>query len=161
MFKDIFQPDILLNHIQDLDLKMLKDYKIKTLILDVDNTLIQKRDKTLSEDILNAIKKFKSIELKIVLISNNSSLERVQLSQFLGLDSLFFALKPFTRRFKHFKNKLSLEYPMMLVGDQVFTDIIFAKRIRAISVLVNPLSKNEYLSTRILRYIESRLVKRV
>ena len=160
MFKQVLKPDLILNSLSDLSEKDLKKYAIRTLILDVDNTLIAKDFLALNEGILDAVKYFKSIGITIVLVSNNSGIRRIKLANKLGVKLLTTALKPFTFRFKQFKLKQHLETPMMMVGDQLFTDIIFAKRIKAVSVLVNPLSEKEYLSTKLLRYIERRLVDR-
>ncbi len=160
MLKQIFKPDMILNSLSDLSAEDFKKYAIKTLILDVDNTLIAKEFLALNEGILDSIKYFKTIGIKIVLVTNNSGIRRIKLANKLDLKLLTTALKPFTFRFKQFKLKQHLEEPMMMVGDQLFTDIIFAKRIKAVSVLVNPLSEKEYISTKILRTLERKLVDR-
>ncbi len=160
MFKDLFEPDLILNTLSDLKLEDLKKYGIKTLILDVDNTLIEKDFVALNEGILDTVKSFKEKGVHVVLVSNNSGLRRTKLARKLDCDLLSTALKPFTFRFLRFKQKQQLETPMMMVGDQLFTDILFAKRIKAISVLVNPLSDEEYISTKVLRILERKLVDR-
>lgn len=160
MLKQFLKPDMLLDSLSELKLNNLIKFQIKTLILDVDNTLIAKEFLALNEGVLNLVKQIKSAGIRIVLVSNNSGKRRIKLANKLQVELLSTAMKPFIFRFNLFKVKEALEEPMMMVGDQVFTDIIFGKRIKAITVLVNPLSEKEYISTKILRILERKLVDR-
>lgn len=160
MFKKLLNPHLKLKDIFDVNETLLHRYNVKTLIFDVDNTLIAKDETILSDDIIKHIESLKNVVEKVILVTNNSGLKRLYIAQTLDVQVLTFALKPFSFRFKQFMGKVNLKKPMMMVGDQVFTDVLFAKRIKAIAVLVNPISQKEYISTRMLRIIESKWVDR-
>lgn len=161
MLKRLLKPDLVIKDICSLELEYLTLHHIKTLILDVDNTLMAKDYQKLNEGVLDYLKEIQRLKIEIVLVSNNAGKSRLDLAHNLDVKILTFGLKPFKFRFNAFKKELKLSGPMVMVGDQLFTDILFAKRIKAISVLVNPLSTNEYISTKILRVIERKLVDRV
>ena len=46
------------------------------------------------------------------------------------------------------------------VGDQIFTDVIGANRMKMFSILVEPISKKDILATRIKRPIENFIIKK-
>jgi len=46
-----------------------------------------------------------------------------------------------------------------VIGDQFFTDVIGAKRLRLFVILVRPLKEREFFVTRINRIFERRILK--
>lgn len=52
---------------------------------------------------------------------------------------------------KHFKNKDEI----VVIGDQIFTDILFGKLIGAYTIKVEPLdTSKEFITTKIFRFFE-------
>ena len=63
-------------------------------------------------------------------------------------------------RFSYFeKNNLKKEN-IAAIGDQLFTDILGANKMNITSILVEPISKNESIFTKLNRARENRLIKK-
>lgn len=150
----LFYPNYQLDKITDLDLSTLKINQIKTLLIDIDNTIVEKGKTQVSDEINEWVKKM-STEFECILISNNPSISAKHIAHQLNIEVLHFAFKPFKSRYLVWSRHKVIKSKIMMIGDQIFTDVLFAKNIGAMSCLVNPISKNDHLSTRFLRKLEN------
>ena len=65
-------------------------------------------------------------------------------------------MKPFKQGFKKAKEKLNLSNEKIaVVGDQIFTDIIGANRMKMFPILVEPLKEKDIFITLVKRPIEN------
>lgn len=159
---EIFRPDIYSKSIFDVNYKKLKEKGIKCILLDLDNTIapvnIEKPD--------NKMKKF-LYELKEkgfhLIIMSNSQKKRVEpFKNELELDSAAFSMKP--RKAKYMKILKTFGYKpeeVAAIGDQLLTDVLGANRMQITSILVNPMSKKDGISTNLNRIIERMIIKRL
>lgn len=147
-------PDLRIEKLADLSKSVLESYKVKTIFLDIDNTLVAKGTLNLALETIEWLNRMKR-DFKLALISNNPSLKTQQIGRELGIEVLNFAMKPFKFRFMFWLKKHDYEEKIMMIGDQVFTDVLFAKNIDAISVLIKPISSKDHYLTQILRKIEN------
>ena len=71
------------------------------------------------------------------------------------------AVKPTKRAFKLAREKLELAPPeIAVIGDQIFTDILGGNRMGFRTILVDPISRQEFLMTRFVRHLERFVFKR-
>jgi uncharacterized protein len=150
----LFYPNYRFEKITDIDSSTLKSNQIKTLLIDIDNTIVEKGKTQVSDEIHEWVKKM-SAEFECILISNNPSISAKHIAHQLSLEILHFAFKPFKSRYLVWSRHKEIKSKVMMIGDQIFTDVLFAKNIGAMSCLVKPISKNDHLSTRFLRKIEN------
>lgn len=152
----IFYPNDYLKSVTEISDEYLSKNHIKALILDVDNTLID-YDKNLSIEIINWEKELKKNAIKMMILSNSNKKEKVkQVAEKLGLDYIYFGMKPLKKGFKKAKQKLNIENEnIAVVGDQIFTDVIGANRMGMYSILVEPLEEKDILITLLKRPIEN------
>lgn len=152
----LFYPNDYFKSVTDITYEYLIKNNIKALILDVDNTLID-YDKNLSEDIIKWAKDLKNNNIKMIILSNSNKKEKVKnVANKLELEYFSFATKPLKRGFKKAKNKLGIDSTnIAAVGDQIFTDVIGANRMKMYSILVEPIAERDILVTRIKRPIEN------
>lgn len=152
----IFYPNDYLKSVTQISHEYLSKNHIKALILDVDNTLID-YDKNLSIEIINWAKELKKNAIKMMILSNSNKKEKVkQVAEKLGLDYIYFGMKPLKKGFKKAKQKLNIENEnIAVVGDQIFTDVIGANRMGMYSILVEPLEEKDILITLLKRPIEN------
>lgn len=152
----IFYPNDYLKSVTQISHEYLSKNHIKALILDVDNTLID-YDKNLSIEIINWVKELKKNAIKMMILSNSNKKEKVkQVAEKLGLDYIYFGMKPLKKGFKKAKQKLNIENEnIAVVGDQIFTDVIGANRMGMYSILVEPLEEKDILITLLKRPIEN------
>lgn len=157
----IFYPKDYLKSVTEITNEYLTRNNIKALILDVDNTLID-YDKNLSIEIINWVKELKKNAIKMIILSNSNKKEKVkQVAEKLGLDYIYFGMKPLKKGFKKAKQKLNLENEnIAVVGDQIFTDVIGANRMHLYSILVEPIKEKDIFVTLLKRPIENFIKRR-
>lgn len=157
----IFYPKGYFNKVSEISLEYLKENNIKGLILDVDNTLIDYY-KNISEDTINWAKTLKQSGIRMCILSNSNKQEKVkEVASKLNLDYMYFAMKPFKRGFKKAIKMLDLKNnEIAAVGDQIFTDVIGANRMKMFSILVEPIEEKDIFVTLIKRPIENYIKKR-
>ena len=121
----IFYPNIYLNNVKEITLKLLKENNIKGLLLDVDNTLIDFNLKIL-EGSKRWCEDLKKEGIKICILSNTNKIEKVKkVAKELDLQYINFAKKPFKKGFKKAINLLELDAKDIAVaGDQIMTDVL-------------------------------------
>ena len=143
------------NSVKDITIDFLKQNNIKALILDVDNTILD-FDRKIPEGIDTWCEDLKSKGIKFCILSNTNKIDKVKIcAEALNLPYFNLATKPFKRGFKK-AVKLLNEKPenIAAVGDQIFTDVIGANRMKMYSILVKPIAKKDLLVTKIKRPLE-------
>ena len=154
-------PKELLNSVEEITIELIKKNKLKALILDVDNTLID-YDKNLSDEKINWAKSLKGQGVKLYILSNSNKKEKVEsVANKLEIPYILFAQKPFKKGFLKIQKELNLNPEEIgVVGDQIFTDIIGGNRCKMFSILVEPISKKDLLITAWKRPIEERIKRK-
>lgn len=134
--------------------------QIRTILLDVDNTLVPKGSSIMTSDYIEWIRSLRKVGIEILLCSNNFSTAAKKLAIELEVNALNLAMKPFLFRLNHQIKKHHFEKPMVMMGDQIFTDMIFGYRLKCYRIWVSPISNNDWLSTKILRILENWIVEK-
>lgn len=122
-------PNLYLKKVEDITIEMLIKNKIKLLILDVDNTLIDYY-KNLSEEVIKWAKEMRGQGIKLYILSNTNNKEKVEkVAQKLEIRYKHFAMKPLKKGFKKIEKETNIKPEnIAVVGDQIFTDIIGRKQ---------------------------------
>lgn len=154
-------PKELLNSVEEITIELIKKNKLKALILDVDNTLID-YEKNLSEEKIKWAKNLKGQGVKLYILSNSNKKEKVEdVANKLEIPYKLFAKKPSKKGFLKIQKELSLEPEEIgVVGDQIFTDIIGGNRCNMFTILVEPVDKKDILITAWKRPIEERIKRK-
>lgn len=155
-----FKPTYKIDKVSDIPFVLLERDNIKGIMFDVDNTLTT-IGKGITHENEEWLKEAKKLGYNICLVSNTINVKKVRkIMNDLGVHGLYFARKPSTRGLKMALNIMDLKKEeVILVGDQLFTDIWGANRFGIKSILVNPLSKKEGPLTIIKRPIERIVLK--
>lgn len=155
-------PNIYLNKVEDITIQTLIKNKIKLLILDVDNTLIDYY-KNLSENVINWAKEMKGQGIKLYILSNTNNEEKVKaVAKKLDVKYKHFAMKPLKRGFRYVQKETNIKPEnIAVVGDQIFTDVIGGNRSKMFTILVDPINEEkEYWYTAWKRPIENKIKNR-
>lgn len=154
-------PDLYLNSVIDINATLLKKNKLEALILDVDNTLIDYY-KNLIEGAEDWCENLKSEGIKCIILSNSNKKEKVEtVAKKLGIKYIMFAKKPLKSGFKRALEKLEMKPEQVaVVGDQIFTDVIGAKRMKMFSILVKQVGEKDIFITKVKRPIENAIIKK-
>ncbi len=142
--------------IKDIDYKTLFNEGKKIIFFDLDNTLADYETHHATDELKKTIENIKTTGFKITILSNNHKRRVTTFMRELGVDGLYDLGKPFTGKVvKYMKyNKYSAD-EIILIGDQVMTDLKFASKLGFYSILVDPIKpETEHWYTRINRFFE-------
>ena len=156
----ILYPDGHFEKVEEITIKYLQDNKIKALILDVDNTLIDYQ-KHLEKSVIQWAKNLKEQGIKLYILSNTNQKEKVEkVAKALEIPYRNLAKKPFKTGFLKVQKELKEKAENIAVGDQIFTDIIGGNRCRMFTILVEPINPKDFWYTAWKRPIENRIKNR-
>jgi len=135
----LFKPTYFFDKIWDVSPVFLKNNGIKCVLIDVDNTLTTHDNPVPHEKILVWLEDVKKIGVKLVILSNNT-IERVKpFANGLEVDFVSDASKPLTKGVKQAIIKTGVsKNEMLIIGDQIFTDVLCGKFSGVKTVLVTP-----------------------
>jgi len=154
-------PEAYLENILEIDVAFLSEKGIKGLILDVDNTLIDLDKKMLPGTVVWA-NKLKSAGIKLCILSNSNKKDKVKkVASDLDIPYFYFGKKPLKGGFKKILNLFELSaHEIGVVGDQIMTDIIGARRCKMYPILVKPINEKDIWITKIKRPLEQKIINR-
>lgn len=157
----LLYPKIYLNNVKDITIELLKKNKIKGLILDIDNTLID-YDKKILEGVPEWCFNLKNNGIKMCILSNTNKVHKVEkVAKILDLEYSYFAHKPCKKGFNNAKKLLNIPAEnIAVVGDQVFTDVLGGNRCNMVTILTKPIDSRDIWLTRLKRPFEKIVLKR-
>ncbi len=151
----MFGPDHEYDTLPDVPLEELWLRGYRGLIVDLDNTVCAYRQPTLAPGVSDWISAAKARGFRLALVSNNFSERVAAISAQLDVPAVPNALKPLPQGFL-----LALRYlgtpraRTLVIGDQLFTDILGAKVLGLHAILTHPLVATDFPLTRVLRLME-------
>ena len=161
LLTNYFKPSIYVRSFKDVNVERLKIQGIKLFICDLDNTLVPHYTRLPNKDVLNFIKSVKQAGIEFVLMSNNVN-SRVKLfAEKAGIKEFYWnARKPFKKVAKSIIEKRQLSSSKIIfMGDQIVMDILVANRLKAESILVQPLVSSDYKMSSFNMFLEKRIYK--
>ena len=155
-------PNEYFDRIEKITIEYLQKNKIKALILDMDNTLIN-YNKEMPKRVENWAKELKGQGVKLIIVSNSNKKEKLEkVSNLLGIKYIFFAKKPLKSGLKKAAKMLGEEPSnIAVVGDQIFTDIIGGNRCKMNTILVDSLEEKDFWFTAWKRPIENKIKEKI
>lgn len=142
----ILIPKIVYHDVFQITPECLTKWDIKAMFFDLDGTLASRHARRPDDRVDAYLKQFLKAGIKIVILSNNSE-ERV--SEFCeGLDVLHVsrARKPLSSGF--FAAQKLVTVPLeqtAIIGDQIFTDVFGGNRLKALTIYVESIDKNDFI----------------
>lgn len=155
-------PDLFYSSIEEIDLDELKSLGIEGIICDLDNTIIPYGKETIPQSIINWFKNIEEKEFNVCLISNGWKGRVERIAKELGIPAFYRAVKPRKKTYKKALEHLKIPpQKIAVIGDQIFTDVLGGNRMGMLTILVDPLAKKEFKTTRIMRLLEKRVKSRL
>lgn len=159
---DNLVPDKYFKSIYDINYKALKKSGIKCLIFDLSNTLESETTKTPSRKVKDLFEDLKEMDFKLIIMSNNFKKEVTPFKELLCVDSCYLSFKPLKRKYKKILNIFNYSvHEVACIGDQLFFDILGANKMKFTSILVNPISADEFAVAKLNRKIENMFIKKL
>jgi len=135
----LFRPTWTSKRLITLDAAFFLANKVRLLVLDIDNTLTTHDNPVPAEGVQAWINTMRAAGLILVLLSNNSP-ERVRpFAELLSLPFEAKAAKPLTPGLRRLQTRYGVtRQEMVLIGDQLFTDMLCGNLGGVRTVLVEP-----------------------
>lgn len=154
---DMYQKDIF-----SINYNKLKEMGIKVLVFDLDNTIIEKKKNVVDDKVKELFKRLKK-DFKVIIISNTWNRKKIEyVSKELDIEYIMNARKPFKYGYNKAKGLSNTSVRnICMIGDQLLTDILGAKKMGYYCCLVDPIHQSELILTKFNRLIEYFIFKRL
>lgn len=158
----LFLPNEFVKDVYEISPEKLKQRGVKGIITDLDNTLIEWDRPNATPKLIEWLTSMRDNDIKVTIISNNKE-ERVKLfSDPLQLPFIHRARKPLLTAFQRALRKMDVKPDeVVVIGDQLLTDILGGNRLKLYTILVVPVANSDGWSTRFNRVIEKRILNRL
>lgn len=141
--------------------EFLASIGVKSIILDVDNTLEPYENPLPTPPVLQWFSELSEAGIKAAIVSNNDACRINLFNTDLGLVAYSKAGKPFKKNVLRAMNDIGAEpESTVLMGDQIFTDVWAAHNAGIRAILVPPIRDKRDILTRFKRWLEKPILKK-
>lgn len=144
----------------DVTCDMLEGMGAKGVMVDIDNTIVPHKSNEVTQEIIDWFGVLRGHGYEMCILTNNPKWRADIFSEALGIPAVSGWVKPwpwgFSRALRRIKTSPS---DTVMVGDQLFTDVMGAKWMGMKAILVTPISQSELLYTKMLRKIEKLILR--
>ena len=128
---------------------------VKLLLIDLDNTLDSYRLYEPTERAVQKLNEIKKAGITPIIVSNNKEKRVKKYADVAGVECIYSAHKPFSRRIRNFLAKKNVQATeVMLVGDQLMTDVLAARGAHIRVLLTEKVVKEDQWTTHINRLLD-------
>ena len=163
-YKNII-PDDYVSSIFDIDYNKLYSNGKRLILTDLDNTLISYKATEPTDELYKWKSELEGMGFEIIIVSNSGKKRVKHFANMLGIKYVNLSTKPLKRGFKKALKIASTKYKkeeVVVLGDQLLTDVYGAKRMKLSMVLVKAIdNKTERLVTKHNRKNEDKMLKKV
>lgn len=158
----LLYPTIYFKRIYDIDFETLQNLGVNSLLLDVDNTLTIDKGTAPDTRTVEWIDRMRNSGVKMMIVSNGKSHRLKEFSKKLNLDCFAMACKPLPFKLKKAVKLISDDKnSVLMIGDQIFTDILGGNTVGIKTALLNPIETEKTFSFKIRRYFEKGIRKKL
>ena len=159
----LFRASRYVSTVCDIDPDELVDAGVRCVLVDRDNTLVPRDTKVAPQEVRAWLKSLREVGIVVCMVSNNFHTGAVCASaQDLGCEVVHHAMKPAPFAISIALRKMHVsKHAALLVGDQVFTDIVAGNLAGIPTILVRPQSLEDLWYTKAFRKVERLLLKGV
>ncbi len=158
MYKN-FLPDEFVKDIFHITPQTLIDKGIKAVITDLDNTLVEWDRPEATPEIVEWMLQMKNAGIQVMIVSNNKEFRVKSFCGPLEIPYICQARKPLKKSFYKALKSLAFEKDeVVMIGDQMMTDIFGGNRSGLHTILVVPVAKSDGFITKFNRMLERRIM---
>jgi uncharacterized protein len=154
-----FLPDEHVKSVFDINIDKLMEKGIKGIITDLDNTLVEWDRPDATPELTKWFQSIQAKGINVTIVSNNSEERVKKFSDPLGISFIPTAKKPLGSSFKKALMNMKLRNDeVVVIGDQLLTDVLGGNRQNLHTILVVPVAQTDGVFTKINRTIERKLL---
>ena len=158
----VLTPDAIVDRVEDISLAMLASLGVRGVALDLDNTIVPWHTADLAPAVAAWVRGLLDGGLRVCLITNNYAGHATDVAQALSVPIVAGALKPAPLAFRRAVAALAVPASeSVVIGDQLFTDVLGGKLVGMRAILVRPIGGREFFTTRFMRIVERPLLARL
>ena len=158
----MFHATVALRSVLQIQPGLLRQYGIRGLMLDLDNTLTTHDNPAPAEGVLSWIGLMRQAGIAMMIVSNNRPRRVQPFAAALGLPFVAEGAKPLPRGFRLAQKRMQLPFSQLaVVGDQIFTDILGANLCGVKSIYVRPIQYENKGFLRVKRWLERPFLPKV
>lgn len=156
----LLRPHLVVDSLFDIDFDKLKEEGIRGVIFDLDNTIVPWDSCEMCPDISDWLKEIIRKGFLVSIVSNNWQKRVKEIAARFDLPFVSRAYKPRKTGFRKALAAMGLEaHETAVVGDQLFTDVLGGNRLGLRTIWVKPLTRHEFIGTKIHRKFENLAVR--
>lgn len=149
------------DRLSHIPISFLEEQQIKLVLLDMDNTLAPWHSDLVQEDFIKWTDAVRQRGIDVALLTNSKGANADSVGKKANISVHKGANKPFKKETLKVIKAYNVNCEnVLMVGDQLFTDIQLANSIKAKSVLTVPLEKREWWCTKVFNRSREKLVWR-
>ncbi|KXT73983.1 Hydrolase, HAD subfamily IIIA [Streptococcus sp. DD10] len=157
-----YMPDFAVEAVYNVTVEGLRKQGVKAVLVDLDNTLIAWNNPDGTPEMRQWLSDLSNAGICVVVVSNNNRKRVKRAVEKFDIDYVYWALKPFTLGIRRALKRYQISKDeVVMVGDQLMTDIRAAHRAGIRSILVKPLVKHDSIKTQINRARERRVLQKI
>lgn len=157
-----FVPSQYVKKVFDITPQMLLDKGIRGIITDLDNTLVEWDRPEATPMLIDWLRSMKDADIQVVIVSNNNELRVKSFADPLGIPFIYQARKPMGRAFRKALKLMNVKREhVVVIGDQMLTDIFGGNLNKLHTILVLPVAQSDGFFTRFNRLVERRIMKKL
>jgi HAD superfamily phosphatase (TIGR01668 family) len=158
----LLTPDALADRVEDISVDQLRAMDVRGVALDLDNTIVPWHTADVTPGAAAWVGRLLAGGLRVCLVTNNYANHSADVARDLGVPIVAGALKPIPTAFSRALAALQVPAPQsVVVGDQLFTDVLGGKLLGMRAILVRPIGGREFFTTRLMRIMERPLLARL
>ncbi|HWI65607.1 MAG TPA: YqeG family HAD IIIA-type phosphatase [Symbiobacteriaceae bacterium] len=144
----------------EIDLTKLQQNGYRAIMLDLDNTLVRWNHPDPTPGLMDWLSRVQAMGFAPCIVSNNSGPRVSEFAAKVGIPFISGASKPRRKGFREAMGRLGVKpEETVVIGDQIFTDVLGGNRSGAYTVLVVPIDPREFFLTQIVRKVERRVLR--
>lgn len=152
----LFKPTFWLKSVLQINADFLEKNHVRALVLDMDNTLSMHGNPAAEEGVTEWLDEMRALGIKMRVVSNNTNKRVAPLAAKLGLEYTANGAKPLTFGITRAMKAMGVgSEETLVVGDQIFTDIMAGNLKGVRTVLVEPFHLEKTWTFRLKRRLES------
>ncbi len=155
LFERYLMPDLMTDHFYNVKPDMLVQAGIRGVICDIDNTLATYEEPDPPENVRLWCAGMQAAGIRIAFVSNNDAARVNRFNKDFGFPAFPDAKKPFGDALRRAMEKMGTDVTSTaMLGDQLLTDALAAKREGMMAIIVPPIKDKRTLFFRFKRWLE-------
>ncbi|MFA4029434.1 MAG: hypothetical protein GDYSWBUE_000374 [Candidatus Fervidibacterota bacterium] len=154
-------PDFHAESAIDISPNWLRSLGVKVVFVDLDNTLTPTGLWGVGNSERKWVEQLILCGMKVYIVSNEARSRRVAyIANSLNVQYIAPAWKPRTSLIRRILEANSIDpRDAAMIGDQLFTDVLMAKRLGMLTILVKPMTNISFITTKVMRFFERPLLR--